>query len=232
MTTVLETLKELHELLCELADVRGQLQRAPLQLQGKQAEVARKEAAHAAAAEEAKRLKLTTHEREVTLKAGEQRVRDLKVKLNLAKTNKEYSAIADEIKNHESANGKLEEEILLMLTEQEEKNRRVDEAKTALDAARNELGEFKKVIDYRVEKLSARVGLLEAKLAELENQLEAQPRADYRRLVKLKGEQALAACDAGTCQACHTELTPQSRNDLLLSRVVFCKSCGAMLYPA
>ena len=44
------------------------------------------------------------------------------------------------------------------------------------------------------------------------------------------GEGALAAVEGEVCGGCYHKLTPQTMNELKMSKVVFCKSCGCMLY--
>jgi predicted nucleic acid-binding Zn-ribbon protein len=230
MPTVLDTLKELHSLHSELADVQDQLKRTPLQLKSREADVTKKEAALAAARDELKKLKMATDSKELSLKSSEAKVRDYKVKLNACKTNKEFSALQDEIKNFETQNGVLEEEVLVLMTEQETKNAAIKESIALLDESKSELAKFKEVVEYKLEKLQGRVTLLQTKITEFEAQLDPGTLSEYRRLVKTRGSAALAACVNGICEACFTGQTAQSLNELMMGRVVFCKSCGAMLY--
>ena len=72
--------------------------------------------------------------------------------------------------------------------------------------------------------------LTEEQIKEMEAQLDTETLVEYRRLTKLKGELALAACESGTCSVCFTGQTPQTWNELLMGRVVYCSSCGAILY--
>ena len=53
---------------------------------------------------------------------------------------------------------------------------------------------------------------------------------EYERISRARGEGALAQVEGETCGGCYQMLTAQTINDLLLSRPVFCKSCGALLY--
>lgn len=230
MGNLLQTLKDIHQLLSELADAKAQVQRAPQQLQGKRSELARREQALQEAHDQLTKNKLAIHEKEVSLKAGEQRVRDQKVKLNLCKSNKEYSALLEEIKNLAAANSRLEEEILELLTEQESRIAAQSDQEKARSEAQRELDEFTKLTQYKVEKFTDRIRLLEEEIQKAETRLDPTVVAEYRRLAKTRGAEALAACIGAVCQACYTELTPQMSNELLMDRVVYCKSCGAMLY--
>jgi predicted nucleic acid-binding Zn-ribbon protein len=230
MSAVLQTLKDLHQLLTELSESKDQLTRAPMQIKGKTAEFARKQQVHTDKVDALKKMKMHIHEKEVTLKGGEARVRDYKIKLNAVKTNKEYSALQDEIKNLETSNGTLEEEILGMMSEQEAASAALAESAKLLDAAKKEFDEFGQKIEYTTQKLKDRVVLLETKIKEVEETLDPAIKTEYRRMVKMKGAAALAASRDGTCQNCFTGLTAQGINDLMMNRLVHCKSCGAILY--
>lgn len=230
MATVLGTLRDLHALHKELAEAQAELKRIPLQLKSREADLAKKQTALDATREAIKRAKMNVDSKEVSLKAGEAKVQDYKLKLNLCKSNKEFSALQEEIKHFQAGNSALEEEILGLMGEMEAKQAEAAAELNRLNEAKTEFAKFKEVIDYKLEKLGGRVGLLEGKIGEFESQLDSTTLADYRRLVKLKGSDALAGCHDGICEACYTGQTPQSLNELLMGRVVFCKSCGSMLY--
>lgn len=232
MTTVLVTLRELHQLLVERTEAGEQLERLPLQLSAKKLDVKKKEAALLAEREELKKLKVAGHENEVALKGGEQKVRDYKAKLNQAKSNKEYAAIQEEIKNFQAINNKLEEEGIEQLTRQEEKSAKVDERAAVHEQAVRDLAKLQEDVDYRIQKLKDRLTLLNGKISEIEAHLDTATMVEYKRSVKALGARALAACQDAICLGCHTEQTPQVINELMMQRLIRCKSCNAILYSA
>ncbi len=54
----------------------------------------------------------------------------------------------------------------------------------------------------------------------------------YRRLVDAHGASTLAPLDASACSECFVELSPQDIVEVRTARLVFCKSCGRILYSA
>lgn len=232
MATVLGNLKELHQLLNELADIRDQLERGPLQLKARQSDLSEKVQSLQTLRDHAKRLRIDADQKELGLKSSEARVKDLKLKLNLVKTNKEFGALQDEIRNLQQGNDKIEEEVLAIITEQEAEVNKIKQAEQQLRNETQECDKFKEVLGYRMEKFQRRVELLQQQIVEFENRLEPATMIEYRRLVKLKGRMALAACEDGTCSACFIGQTPQACNELALGKVVYCHACGAMLYSA
>jgi predicted nucleic acid-binding Zn-ribbon protein len=70
---------------------------------------------------------------------------------------------------------------------------------------------------------------LEKQLAEAEANVPVEIRADYQRIVRALGPDALAPVEGETCGGCFQTLRPQMLNELALGKVVFCQ-CGRILY--
>ena len=230
MASLAELLRELHQLLSELSDAKDEIKRLPLQLKAREAEVVKAGQNVQNGRDALKKLKVEADQKELGLKSAEQRIRDLKGKLNSCQSNKEYTALQDEIKKIETSNGTLEEEILLAFTATEEKaeqNKLLDVAKKT---AETELAKFKEMADYRLAKMTDRVVELDARIKTLEGQFDPQTLADYRRVQKLRGANAIAGCDNRSCQSCFTEVTPQTWADLSAGKAVKCHSCSVFLY--
>lgn len=230
MAGILEVLKEIHHVRVELSDVREQLRRAPLQIKARENELNKLKEKAASVKDEARRMRMAADARELTLKQAEARIRDLKTKLNMVETNKEYSAIQEEIQRIAAENDKLQDEILASITEADEKKLESQRCEEQVREAEGEFAKFKEVVDYKAEKLKGQAEILATKLAELEPGLEGML-GDYQRLTKTKGDAAIAACEHGICQGCYSEQPPQSKNELALHRPTLCRSCGALLYP-
>ena len=52
----------------------------------------------------------------------------------------------------------------------------------------------------------------------------------YRRLVQAHGAGALARVENGACAECHATLAPQERVQVNTQTIIFCRSCGRILY--
>ena len=57
-------------------------------------------------------------------------------------------------------------------------------------------------------------------------------RESYQRVVKAKGEDALAPMRGEFCSGCNRRVLLNMMADLRLSKPIFCKSCGRLLYLA
>jgi hypothetical protein len=71
---------------------------------------------------------------------------------------------------------------------------------------------------------------LEGELVQAEKALPADLKADYERVVRSKGADSLALSEDGVCTGCGQQITLNMQNELKLSMLIFCRSCGRLLY--
>ncbi len=76
----------------------------------------------------------------------------------------------------------------------------------------------------------ADVARLEVERRNAEQPLPANIRHAYERSVESKGPDAMSAVEDESCGGCYKMLTVNQYNDLKLGRIVFCGSCGRLLY--
>ena len=107
MSITAAALRELHRIHQQLADLRDRLERGPKQLRIREANVTQLEAKLAEAREKAKQAQMAADRKQLDLKAGEQKVIDLKVKLNQANNNREYQSFLEQIAAAEMAGSLL-----------------------------------------------------------------------------------------------------------------------------
>src|SRR5919109_2210650 len=112
MSVTAAALRELHRIHQQLAEFRDRLERGPKQVRAREANVAQLEARLAESRERAKQTQMAIDRKQLDLKAGEQKVVDLRVKLNAASSNREYQALLEQIAAAEMAGSVLSDEIL------------------------------------------------------------------------------------------------------------------------
>jgi predicted nucleic acid-binding Zn-ribbon protein len=108
----------------------------------------------------------------------------------------------------------------------------VKEADKTLASGRLELEKARRAVQDSAASIAADVQRLEGELAQAEKSLPADLKADYQRVVRSKGADSLAVADDGVCTGCGHQITLNMQNELRLARLVFCKSCGRILYLA
>lgn len=230
MSITAAALRELHRIHQQLAELRDRLERGPKQVRAREANVAQLEARLAEARERAKQTQMAADRKNLDLKTGEQKVVDLRVKLNAASSNREYQALLEQIAAAEMAGSVLQDEILEGLEKMDLLGAAVKEAEKNLAAGKQELEKARRTVQDSAATIRTDLSRLEGELAQAEKALPAEIKSDYQRVVRSKGADSLAAAEDGVCTGCGQQITLNMQNELKLSKLVFCKTCGRLLY--
>lgn len=230
MTVSTEKLRELHRLHQQLRDLRDRQARGPMQVQAHLGNVNRLQAEIDKLKEETKAAQLVAANKEGTLKSNETKIADLRVKLNTCSTNKEYKALQDQIAADEMACSVLEDEILEAFGKVDTLKGAQPDLDAALAKARSELEKSKAAVEAEQETLRSEIARIEADLIEAEKVLPADVRQAYDRVVAAKGDDAMAPVEGEVCNGCYQQITANMLNQLMMKQLVFCKSCGRLLY--
>jgi len=230
MTISAESLRELHRIHRQLTDLRDRKSRGPKQVKAAEANLARCQQHLEDSKQGLTKARMAADERQLQLKQREDRIVDLKGKLNAANSNKEYQALKEQIAADEQANSVLSDEILEMLEKIDELQVEVGKAEETLAKVESETAKVKARVDEEQEKLKSELERVTGELHAAEANLPSDFKSDYERIAKSRGEEALAEVDGEVCSGCYQTITSQMMNELQMSRPVFCKSCGALLY--
>jgi predicted nucleic acid-binding Zn-ribbon protein len=230
MSLTAVALRELHRLHQQLADLRERIERGPKQVRMRQANVTQAEEKLAHAHAEVKAARMSADQKQLQLKTGETKISDLKSKLNAAQTNREYQALKEQIAAAEMANSVLADEILEAFEKVDQLKLGIAESEQTLARTKEELAKAQQTLKSQEETLIGDQRRVEENLKDAEQALPTDFRETYYRVVKAKGQDAMAQVEGESCGGCHQSLTTNMINDLLMSRVVFCKICGRLLY--
>ena len=230
MTVTAAALRELHRIHQQLAELHDRLERGPRQIRAREANAAQLQALLAEALERVKQTQMTADRKQLDLRTGEQRIVDLRVKLNGCSSNKEYQMFLEQIAAAEMANSVLSDEILEGLEKLDRLAVTVKEEQEAVVAGQQDLERTRRAIESAAAEAQAKVKHLENELARAEGVLPSDFKTDYERVVRSKGADGLAEVDDGVCTGCGQQILLNMQNELMLSRPAFCKSCGRLLY--
>ena len=164
------------------------------------------------------------------LKSGEDKIVNLRAKLNACSTNREYQALKDQIAADEMAGSVLADEILEALEKIDEYQRLVADAQKKVADAKEEFAKVQQTVRDQAEALNADIHRLEAELVTAEAELPADFRESYDRVVKSKHDDAMAEVQGDFCGGCCKQLTPNILSELRMARAIFCKNCGRLIY--
>jgi len=224
------TLRDLHRIHRQLRDLQDRLPRGPRLIQVRQASVTELERELEKAQAEVKQERIHADQQQLQLKSTEDKIVDFETKLNGAATNREYQALQDQIAADRMAGSVLQDEILECLEKIDELEKIVAQAQRNIDKGNEELAKTKNAVLDEQGHLKADVVRLQGDLKTAEAILPEDLKDAYDRIVKSKGADALAPLEGECCGGCYQTLTPNMQNLLQLSRPVFCKSCGRLLY--
>src|SRR3954469_20839374 len=184
MSVTAAALRELHRIHQQLADLRDRLERGPKQVRAREANLAQLEARLAEARDKAKQTQMAVDRKQLDLKAGEQKVLDLRVKLNGANSNREYQAFLEQIAAAEMAGSVLSDEILEGLEKIAAHAAAVKEAEKNLASGKQELEKARHAVEASAATIRSNVTTLEAELVDAEKALPADLKIDYDRVVR------------------------------------------------
>lgn len=162
----------------------------------------------------------------------EQKVSRLKDQMMSAKTNEQYRAFQKEIDYCQNEIRKMEDRILALMEESEPLEANVRQAEAALQEERQRVEGEKAAARERTALDQRAVEQLQRQREETVRQLAPAIYAAYERIRAKRGGLAVAEASEGRCSACHIALRPQFFQDLrvLEQGVMFCESCGRILY--
>ena len=226
-TDVLRTLHRVHR---QLTDLKGRLERGPKQVRATQAHVAHREELLAQLQAEAKVARVAADAKQLQLRTGEDKIVELKAKLNVVGSNREYQALKDQIAAKQMTNSVLEDEILEGLERIDEFNGKAKEAESNLAKAQEKAQKVRAEVEHQEPLIRGDVARLETALNECEANIPIEVKDVYRRVVRHRGEDALAAVENQYCNGCHQHVPLNMIAEMMLGRPMFCKVCGRLLY--
>lgn len=233
MTTTADNLRDLHGLHQRAKAIRDRLASGPKTVAARQAVLAKRQAEVDTAREALKRLRADIKSKELQAQSIRTRVDELRGKLNATKKQAEYDAIRNQIASDNLAASKVEEEALEFMSTAETRDKALKEQEAEVARLSSEVQALATEVETKAEGQKAQLAELETAIAAAEAIIPEEVRDQYRRVIKSRGAEGMSQVESGTCHNCYMAVTSQMMNDLINSEVlVFCKSCGAILYLA
>jgi len=228
--SVAADLTELHRLHSALKEVREDLSRGPRQLKVRDQVITNAKNEVTTKQEELKQTRLAADRKGLELKTLEAKQVDLKGKLNQASSNREYDILRGQIEADGAAKAVMEDEILDHLD-------RIDRLQKEIVIAHERVAQAEADKVTYASQFAAQEPVLKQKEADLisrmstaEKVLTGEVLSQYRRVVDAHGAEAMAPVENGVCTGCYVALRPQQRVQLNNGVLLFCSSCGRLLY--
>lgn len=233
MPALADNLRELHLLHQRAKTLKDRLSSGPKTLATRRAVLDTRRVAVEAAKKAMQDAKAQVHKRETSVLALKLKTDDLRVKLNAVKKQVEYEAIRNQLANDNSSIAKLEDETLEAMAKVEEHQKSLSDADADAGKLQVEVDNMARDIASKAAEGQAQVKTLMAAIVEAEGFIDADQREQYRRSVNQRGADAMGAVEDGSCTGCFVSVTAQMMNELINGHaLVFCKTCGRILYLA
>lgn len=230
MTVTDSVVRQLHSRLKQIADMEGQIARAPKLIEVARGKVQQASSDLSNCRDTIKKKRMDADRKQLQQKEREAKLLDYTGKMNAAKNNREYQSLKEQIAADTQANSVLSDEIFETLEE-------ID----ALQAEQKLLEQKLKLIEEECEKNVAQIqtrlktvheDLLSAKslLASDLTKLPGDFISEFNRLVNTRNADSFAEIDGDSCGGCYNALPPRVRDVLRQGQPTLCPSCGRMLY--
>ncbi len=222
--------RNLHQHLVQIADMKTQIERGPRQVKAAILQVETAKESLQKCKESIKQKKMDADRKQLQLREREAKIHDWEGKMNAAKNNREFQAIKEQIAADTQANSVLSDEILEILEEIDSlqiSSKGFDEKLKLIEA---EKVKTESNVAQKLAVLNQDLERVEGSLAGLEKQLTPEFLVQYKRLVFNRSEDSMAPLDDVSCGGCYTSLPPKILDSLRKEQAISCPSCGRLLY--
>ncbi len=178
-----------------------------------------------------KALQLKRKEREGDLESKEGTIKKYQTQMYQVKTNKEYSALQDEIGRVKADNSLIEEEVIKLLDQIDGENKEIGKEKEFLKQEESKLNEEKKRLNEEAARIKTELGNLKTQRAELALKVDKDILKKYERIIKNRDGLAVVPVANESCQGCFRIMPPQVINEIKMkSDLIVCENCTRILY--
>jgi predicted nucleic acid-binding Zn-ribbon protein len=235
-----QSLVALHKLQAVETKLRGlkdQLRRKDRHLQQHRLRLKQLEDQLNVRQEEIKKRKTQASQLELDFKAKEADIGKLRAQLNVAKNNKEYSAILTQLNTERADNAKLEEKILEELTAVDQTKNSVLDMEKTLEAQKNELATEEESSKDARQELQNQINVLEDERKKVAEEVPLSDLMVFEKVADVHDGEAMAKVVKPTreqeyiCDGCNMSIPMEKVNALLTKdQLQVCNICGRILY--
>ena len=230
MPGVADILREIHRLRRHAREMQQEIDRSPIVLKAHKNKMEKAEAAAAECTNALKKLKVATHEKEVSLKSTVQQIAKYEKQQDDVTDMKQMDALKHQIAAAKEKVSVLEDEILNALGEIDERTAKLPEQDKAAATAKTDFANFEKEHKERIARLAEELKTALAGIAEVEAGVPADMKQHYQRMINAFGPTHSRRPRALTCSYCHAQITSQQQIEVQAGMFVLCRSCGRGLY--
>jgi uncharacterized protein len=230
MPGVADILREIHRLRRHAREMQQEIDRAPIVLKAHKNKMEKAETAAAEAHDALKKLKVASHEKEVSLKSTVQQIAKYEKQQDEVTDMKQMEALKHQIATAKEKVATLEDEILNALGEIDERTAKLPDQDKAAATAKIDFAKFETEHKERIARLAEELKTALAGITQVEAGIPADMKQHYQRMINAFGADAFAPAEGTTCSYCHAQITSQQQIEVQAGEFVLCRSCGRGLY--
>lgn len=227
----IKLLVELQALDSQILKIKRELEFIPEQLKELEDKF-KKEAVNLKKAEdELKMMQLKRKEKEMDLESKEGAIKKHQAQLYQIKTNKEYTALQQEIERAKADNSIIEEEIIKILDQIDAQNQKIAKEKGLLKEAESNYNEEVKKKAEESKQLESQMEALKSQRSTLTPKVDRTILSKYERILNNKDGLAVVPVTGEACNGCFRVMPPQVINEIKMKHdLVLCENCSRILY--
>ena len=221
----------------ELRKARKRLKMGTQAITKQQQHIVELEGALAAKNDEIKLTRLQAGKLELELKTKDEEINKLRVALNIAKSNKDYSAILTQLNINKADKSRLEDQILTLMTQVDADQSGCADVETEISSEQQRLDQIMQKIEEKQKSLKEALASLENQYSQACDEVSDKERVLFARLAeRFDGEAVTEVTELNArrseygCGGCFMKI-PREMVNSLMSRddVIICPTCGRIL---
>lgn len=227
----IKLLVELQKLDSQILKMEDELSSIPERLSKIESDFNEKSADLKKHEDNTKALQLKRKEREGELQAKEDIIKKYTTQMYQVKTNKEYTALQEEIGRVKADSSLIEEAILKIFDQVDVENKEVATQKEFLEKEDIVMREEKKKLDADAIRVKSDLDILKAERAKLTVKVDQKILARYDRILANKDGLAVVPITGESCQGCFGHMPAQVINEVRMKiSIICCENCTRILY--
>ena len=221
----------------ELRKARKRLKMGTQAVTKQQQHIAELEGALAAKNDEIKLTRVQAGKLELELQTKDEEINKLRVALNVAKSNKDYSAILTQLNINKADKSRLEDQILALMTQVDTDRTGCTDVETEITSEQEHLDQIMQKVEEKQKSLKEGLAKLESQYSQACQEVPDKERNLFVRLAeRFDGEDVTEVTELNArraeygCGGCFMKI-PREMVNSLMSRddVVICPTCGRIL---
>jgi predicted nucleic acid-binding Zn-ribbon protein len=215
----------------EIYLLKAEKENKPVKIKELEVAFEAKKQSMAALEKESLDLQKAKKEKELELASKEEANKKLQGQLYTLKTNKEYQAMLQQIRDALADASLIEDKILEILDKMDALKVKVEQEKQHLKQEEQVFLAEKKKMEDRIKEIDGRLAQLEGQRKQAAPEIEPKILSQYDRILNSRDGLAIVMVKDNSCCGCNMFVPPQVINLIkMYERIITCEVCNRMLY--